>query len=111
MFFSLGAETAFTHHNLITIIIINYSGKGDCEAHYSLGLYYVLMDIFQNTNLIAMPSLVHIEIVFQCLHVEGGGWLRSQRMLACAVKCKQTISELKITYPPSNRPSDFCIPA
>lgn len=73
MFFSLGAEAAFTHHNLITIIIINYSGKGDCEAHYSLGLYYVLMDIFQNTNLIAMPSLVHIEIVFQCLHVEGGG--------------------------------------
>lgn len=108
MFFSLGAETAFTHHNLITIIIINYSGKGGCEPHWCSGLYYVFMAIFQNSHLIAFSGAGG-NYLPACVCVCGGG-LHLQSSLACAVKCKQTISELKITHPLSNRPDDLCSP-
>lgn len=71
-----------------------------------LGLYYVFVDIFQNTHLIAFSGAHG-----NCLPVCAcGGVLHSQSMLACAVKCKQTISELKITYPLSNRAADLCSP-
>lgn len=85
MFFSLGAETAFTHHNLITIIIINYSGKGDCEPHWIWGFYYVFMDIFQNTHLIAFSG-AHGNCLPVCVCVCGGGvTLTEYACLCCQV--------------------------
>lgn len=66
----------------------------------------MFMAIFQNTHLIAFSGARG-----NCLPACAcGGVLCSQSTFACAVKCKQTILELKITDPLSNRAADLCSP-
>lgn len=91
MFFSPGAEAAFTQHALVAIILRNHSGKGSWEPRWDWGLYAVFMGISHSTGLIAFGGA-------QC--VQGGVPLP-----ACAADWSQPMSALKITPPRGELPS------